>query len=134
MSRNGFSGLVAESLARFGTFRLQARGNSMRPLIPDGSFVTLVSVQRDVRPGDVIALDLGSRLVIHRVLVVQNGWVQTVGDGNIKLDPARPVSDIIGLVSRVQLSNGWLQRTDTTLARWLGRLIVFGQRRRFSIV
>jgi hypothetical protein len=132
--REGFSGLAAEAVARFGQFRIQARGNSMRPLIPDGTVVTLRPALREIHPGDIVAIDLGARLVVHRVLSNRDGWIQTAGDSNRKADPKRPVADVIGVVSHVQLPNGWFQRVDSTSSRFLGRLIVCIQRRRLSVV
>ena len=119
----GFCGLARDAIQRFGVFRFCARGQSMRPWIKDRSKITLKPVTRTLEEGDIVALCFGSRMVVHRVLYVDQETVQTAGDGNLKKDTPRPISDVVGLVVRVEWDNGWSMSFMTPAARMLGRAL-----------
>ncbi|MEC8022956.1 MAG: S24/S26 family peptidase [Myxococcota bacterium] len=133
MTGGGFAGLASEALERFGAFHFKARGHSMRPVIPDGSIVTLKALYRPVRAGDLVAINIESRVVVHRILTAEGDTVQTGGDNNLSPDSVRPQRDLIGMVTRVEWPNGWQMRTDVFASRHLGRLVAWGLRRKWHI-
>ena len=134
MTDGGFAGLASEALERFGAFHFKARGHSMRPVILDGSIVTLKALHRPVCAGDLVAINIESRVVVHRILKAENGAVQTGGDNNLSPDSIRPQRDLIGVVTRIEWPNGWQVRADTCASRYVGRLVAWGQRLRWRIV
>ena len=133
MTDSGFPGLAQEALRRFGVFRFRALGDSMRPCIRDGSIVTIAPCSGAVQVGDVVAVRIGQRLVIHRAVVSEALTVTTAGDSNRKVDPATDMHDVLGLITRVEWPNGWEMNLRTPLARGLGWFIALGSRHRLGV-
>lgn len=78
----------------------RARGISMYPWIRDGDIVT-VSVARQVRPGQVVLVDVGNGLRVHRVIAREELKVWTAGDRFTFADPPVPAKHILGRVESV---------------------------------
>ena len=79
-------------------------GDSMRPLIRRRKdLVTILPLTRDVRIGDVVLFRSAQGLyVVHRVWKIRNGIVQTLGGSCVNPDSCIPVSDVWGLVVKVE--------------------------------
>ena len=60
--------LAAERLEAGHPFTYTARGQSMRPTIPDGSVVTVAPLQEKIRPGVVVLARRGDLVVLHRAI------------------------------------------------------------------
>ena len=119
-----FLDLLREALQRGRTVTIRARGHSMRPLVPDGSKVTLVPLAGPPKVGEIVAYGRGRQLVIHRVSRVKNGQVTTMGDGGRgRADPAVDVRRLLGRAVEVRTPRGWLVRLDTPQARVFGRAL-----------
>ena len=78
-----------------GQFWVTARGGSMWPTIRDGDEVLLVPLGRP-RVGDVVVLDLGSRLVLHRVVRARDALLVTRGDASRCEDGHVSMDDVVG--------------------------------------
>ncbi len=90
---------AAEMLREGRTVELPATGWSMRPLIAPGGVVRVAPASiDDVRPGDIVVVDLGGELVCHRLRYVACGRVVTRGDNTLDDDPAVPTDAVIGRV------------------------------------
>lgn len=98
-------------------------GDSMRPLIRRGKDpVTIIPLNRPLKIGDVVLFQGGpNRFVVHRVLRVRAGMVQTLGDNCYKPDAWMPLENVWGLVIRYS-KNGRTYRLDTAFARLKGRV------------
>jgi phage repressor protein C with HTH and peptisase S24 domain len=92
---------LAGAMLREGrTVELPATGSSMRPLIPPGGVVQVEPARAtDVRPGDVVVVDDGERLVCHRLLYVAGGRAVTRGDDSLECDRPVPLAAIVGRVA-----------------------------------
>jgi signal peptidase I len=91
---------LAASMLREGrSVELPATGTSMRPLIPPGGVVRVEPARAaDVRPGDVVVVADGERLVCHRLVYVARGRVVTRGDDALVCDPPLPADAVVGRV------------------------------------
>ena len=117
--------LLREGLARHGRVHLVARGQSMRPLVPDGSLCEIVRLHAMPRPGQLVAAVRGEVVIVHRVIAVTASLVQTRGDGARRADPPWRAADLLGLVSRVRLPVGLRYAPDLGP---VGRAIALVQR------
>jgi hypothetical protein len=87
------------------SFRFQALGASMNPLIRDGDVVTLVPFESAAcAPGDVVGFiwPESGRLVVHRVISVAGDRCRIQGDNISTEDGTFPFGSIIGRVSQVE--------------------------------
>jgi len=82
---------------------LTVRGDSMLPALEDGDRVR-VTRSKMAWPGDIVLVPIGDRLVMHRMLGLRlvGGKLAMVtrGDATSKHDPATPVADVIGVLTR----------------------------------
>jgi hypothetical protein len=102
---------------------LRARGQSMRPLIPDGSEVLVVPLERPPRVGEVVLLEVLGEVALHRVVEVSlaagRRYVRSRGDGRRLPDPPLPAEAVLGRAARVRLGRHTV-RLDSRLAMALG--------------
>jgi hypothetical protein len=96
-------GMLAELLGRGFLVRVRVTGRSMRPALPDGSVVHLVSTAAaPARFGDVILTRSGGdRLRLHRVLARRRApdgrlVFRTKGDAAAGLDPPVTADEVLG--------------------------------------
>jgi hypothetical protein len=103
--------------------RLRARGQSMRPFIPDGSEVRVVPLDSPPRVGEVVLLQVAGELALHRVVEVFTAagrrYVRTRGDARRTPDPPLPVETILGRAAEVRVGDRALG-LDTGPGRILG--------------
>jgi len=91
--------LAVEMLREGRAVDLPATGSSMRPLIPPGGLVRVTpATAASVRPGDVVLVDTGGRLVCHRLVYTDGDRVVTRGDDVHDNDPPLPAAAVIGRV------------------------------------
>ncbi len=91
--------LLISALRRFGSVTVQADGESMQPAIPAGSTLVVDSVKPDdVLIGDVVAVVIGARLFLHRVIADMGDHLVTAGDNLPLLDPPVRRSQVLGVV------------------------------------
>lgn len=94
-SREWSADLLRAVVEARGQFWVTARGGSMWPTIRDGDEVLLVPLGRP-RVGDVVVLDLGSRLVLHRVVRAGDALLVTRGDASRCEDGHVSLADVVG--------------------------------------
>ena len=114
--------LAREALAAGGSVWLHARGNSMHPVIPDGTPVRVRPLPgRELRAGDVVfALGRGRRPMLHRVRRVANDQVILAGDAHLIDDPPIPSTDVLGIADRILLDGRERRLSSRRLARAAG--------------
>lgn len=87
------------------SFRFQAKGHSMTPVIRDGDVIT-VSPLKDIMPrrGDVLAFRHPERpqMLVHRVLHTMARKYFIKGDNCSEADGWIPAENILGLISKVE--------------------------------
>jgi len=103
--------------------RLRARGQSMRPFIPDGSEVLVVPLDSPPCVGEVVLVQVAGELALHRVVEVfpaaGRRYVRTRGDARRTPDPPLPVESILGRAAEVRVGDRTI-RLDTVPGRFLG--------------
>ncbi len=113
---------LASLLARRdGYLEARVEGRSMGATLPEGSFIRIrPGRDRELTPGDVIAIAANEKIVVHRVLKVREAaWkpvaqdektasvlLLTRGDGEILPDPPVPAAWVIGPVIEVRIGEG----------------------------
>lgn len=89
-------------------FRLQVSGNSMKPNICDGDYVTVEpTAAQKIRPGDIVlAASISNTALVHRVAKVEerNGVavIVTRGDAANYQDIPIPLSNVLGRVTLIE--------------------------------
>jgi len=92
--------------------------SSMSPLLTPGDLLQYFPVSGRLRSGDVGEFKRGTHQVIHRVLFVRNGIVQTKGDASKGWDTPFPLDDVVGVVPElhskqkvfISIIRGWYLR------------------------
>jgi hypothetical protein len=106
-----------EVVTRFG-------GGSMRPSIPELAPVRLRFGDEDAAVGDVIAFQIGDRLIVHRVVAKRGAKLFTRGDAELLPDPFLVDRQaVLGKVILVESSEGWIELPASR--RRSSRAIVF---------
>lgn len=93
-----FSQLAGELLARDITFRFQAKGRSMIPIIADGDVLHVESVNpHRLKLGDIVLFKRGAEFKAHRIIGKRRSLFSTRGDAGEDIDEIRP-EQIVGKV------------------------------------
>jgi signal peptidase I len=86
-------------------FRFRATGASMSPTIRDGDIITL-SPPKGLKPvsGDILAFrhPTTGKLIVHRVIKLSSDTFLGKGDNSLDPDGLIPMSNILGVVTRVE--------------------------------
>jgi hypothetical protein len=110
--------LAREGLRLGRRVRLKVYGASMTPTLQDGQRVELVPLSDPaLRVGEVVACDLGARLVVHRVVaILRDGRVVTRGDAAACDDPPIAAERVLGRAC-LPLGGALPPRTTPSLLR-----------------
>ena len=102
MDEQAFLPVCKEVLAVGGSLPLRVTGVSMRPFLKEGrDTVLLMPVEGVLRRGDVVLFTRpGGKLVLHRIVRVQNGTVTVTGDNQVELETV-PQEAVLAVVQRV---------------------------------
>ncbi|MBP7867858.1 MAG: S24/S26 family peptidase [Acidobacteria bacterium] len=105
LSTPELAGLIEAVHGTGAAVRFRARGNSMRPAIRDGDFITVHPLgELTPRRGDVLAFRLPGqpRLLVHRVRSCRRGRFLLQGDAVHSADGWVGAADALGIVTRVE--------------------------------
>ena len=113
------------------SFRFEARGWSMYPLIRDQDVLEVAPVVfGELGAGDVVFFRSGSRLLAHRVVgtvaTAHETLVRVRGDALVREDPPVGEGDLVGrvtLVHRPYRQGHRVIRLDRGVVHWLGVLV-----------
>ncbi len=98
--------LFADALARFGVQSMKAGGRSMLPAIWPGDLLTITAADRpQTKPGDIVVVDAGNRLIVHRLVEHRSGSrgeAVTRGDAMNRADAPVPSTHLIGIVTSIR--------------------------------
>jgi len=138
--RSNALSLIRGSLDAGSVVRLRIDGESMRPTLRLGDFVTVRRQPAEhFRIGDIIVLQRKEDLVTHRLVAIQSGGWYTKGDASSSLDPLFTTDLILGRVEKIERGNrswrtdsrgwtfcnrlfGWLAWEEARTYQWYGRL------------
>ncbi|AFH66212.1 S24/S26 family peptidase [Paenibacillus caseinilyticus] len=105
---------------------LPSRGDSMFPLIREGSRCTISPVRPcDLRPGDIVLFrGAGGELIGHRYYGRNEaGLLLFRGDANVRFDAPVPDEALLGRLTAIR-RGGSLYRPDEGLCRLWGRWVM----------
>ena len=99
-AKTGLRPLIAAEMLRAGyVVDLPLGGGSMRPLFAPGDSLRVRPASvANVRPGDAVIVDLGGRLLCHRLVYASTERVVTRGDSSPDCDPPLRADALIGRV------------------------------------
>lgn len=93
------STLAVEFLRGGRAVELPLGGSSMRPLFAPGDVLRVrPAAASELRAGDVVIVDLGGRLLCHRLVYIADDRVVTRGDAAPDCDPPQPAAAVVGRV------------------------------------
>ena len=100
------------------------RSESMKPSLNMGDVVIVGPVEGQLKPGDIISYEQKGALIIHRVIEVKDGNIQTKGDANESADPwLVSISDVKGIFQFKVPYLGFLSSFVRTSVGW-GVLVI----------
>lgn len=111
--------LIRDAVRAGGELWVTGSGQSMHPTVQNADLVLVSPLRREVRRGDIVLAPLGSRLMLHRVALLEEDRVVTRGDARERNDAPVAKAEIVALAIAVR-RNG--------LATPLGLTIRFGAR------
>jgi hypothetical protein len=120
LDADGAFALIGEALSLGRELWLEASGESMYPVVPSGSRVLLAPRRRFARPGDIVLVRRGERLILHRVKSAAGDSLVTRGDACPAPDPPIAGARAIGLA--IACDDGRGVRPISAGARWFGVL------------
>lgn len=105
MTTNRIKVLAADVLSRGFNFNFKIHGNSMRPLIRDGDYLT-VSPANHLKKGDIVLyFSPSNKLVVHRISKIKNNLIITKGDSVRGLDCPIKRETVLGKVVMIERGN-----------------------------
>lgn len=87
--------LIRDAVRAGGELWVTGSGQSMHPTVRHADVVLVAPVRGNVRRGDIILVPLGSRLMLHRVVYVENERVVTRGDARERNDAPVGTDEIV---------------------------------------
>ena len=83
-----------------GKLSLNVQGNSMVPFLRSGDTVILEK-PGEIRKGDIVVFERKGYYIMHRVISIKNGFIDTLGDNLITPETDIPVENVVAIVSDV---------------------------------
>jgi len=107
LSGSDFIKLLCRMLEKGKSFRFQANGFSMHPLIENGDMITVSPLSGTLpRIGDVVAFIISSagkdKLIVHRVIARKGRCYLMKGDNMLRVDGLVHKSRILGYLTKVE--------------------------------
>jgi len=91
-----FVGGLACTLA-FGYEVAVLKGESMSPTLNEGDLIITSNFQGKIKPGMIVIYNQGSEVIIHRVVLIEDGQLRTKGDAQGYFDQwLVPISGVKG--------------------------------------
>ena len=81
-----------------GKLRLNVQGSSMVPFLREGDTVVLEKPET-IHKGDIVVFERKGYYIMHRVISVKNGFIDTLGDNLITPETDIPVENVVAVVS-----------------------------------
>ncbi len=95
--------LLGSPLPHGTLIRVQVAGSSMQPTLRPGDLLLLERVAvASVRPGDLLAVQIGAQFQTHRLLRRTASHLYLRGDACVQSDPPVPTSALLGRVQQIE--------------------------------
>ncbi len=122
--------LMVEALTRHGWCYLQVLGSSMVPTLwPNDTVHIEARAWEKLQPGDIVLYEMGGRLYLHRLKLLQSeasgGVLITRGDAVPQDDPAVSASCLLGVLAAVRRGDTWVAvPRNVPMARRIGAMLL----------
>jgi hypothetical protein len=114
--------------------RVAVKGRSMLPLLRPGDVAELEFLDGPPKKGDVLAVRMGSRLIVHRVARVEgppDSWKAFLrGDGHTAEHGPHGEADVIGKLARVRRGGRWIGCIRWSLSDKISRTLSLARKAR----
>ena len=87
--------LIRDAVRAGGELWVTGSGQSMQPTVRHADLVLVAPLRRDVQRGDVVLVPLGPRLMLHRVVLLDDQRVITRGDARERDDAPLARGEIV---------------------------------------
>lgn len=111
--------IIRTNLQRHGFSEIALSGSCMRPILMEGDYARIIAAQKP-SIGDVcIFVDNDGRLLVHRIVYLKRGKLQTKGDHSNASEWIKS-NDILGIIAAIRLpgSNLWIDLPNNIFYRY----------------
>lgn len=95
--------------------QLRVQGTSMSPFLRNREDSVVLAKPEKIKKGDIIVFERNGYYIMHRVISIKNGFVDTLGDNLITPEKDIPVERVVAVVSNA-VRNG--KEIDTKSIVW----------------
>ena len=86
-------------LNEVGRLNLRVQGTSMQPFLYDSRDTVILTNPEKIKTGDIVVYERGGYYVMHRVIRIKNGVIDTLGDNLDVPERGIPVENVVAVVS-----------------------------------
>lgn len=86
-------------LSETGSLSLRVQGTSMQPFLNDGKDTIILTKPEKIKKGDIVVCERNGYYVMHRVISIKNGMIDTLGDNLDVPERDIPVENIVAVAS-----------------------------------
>lgn len=86
-------------LNEVGRLNLRVQGTSMQPFLYDSRDTVILTNPEKIKTGDIVVYERGGYYVMHRVISIKNGVIDTLGDNLDVPERGIPVENVVAVVS-----------------------------------
>lgn len=82
-----------------GELSLRVQGNSMCPFLHDGEDTVTLRKPGTLRKGDIVVFERGGRYLMHRIVKISDGYIDTLGDNLSTPETRIPLQNVVAVVT-----------------------------------
>ena len=98
----GWANAYIEKLGKGETVQFRPRGSSMAPRIESGQLVTVESVSRPIKRGDIVLCQVDGKQWLHRVVGVGSDGLYQIGNNKGHINGWTTRDKVYGVVTSVE--------------------------------
>lgn len=82
-----------------GELRLNVQGSSMTPFLRGGEDTVILTKPENIKKGDVVVFERNGCYIMHRVIALKDGFIDTLGDNLLTPETHIPVENVVAVAS-----------------------------------
>ncbi len=82
-----------------GELRLKVQGSSMTPFLRGGEDTVILTKPENIKKGDVVVFERNGCYIMHRVIALKDGFIDTLGDNMLTPETHIPVENVVAVAS-----------------------------------
>ena len=87
-------------LEETGSLTLHVQGTSMCPFLYDGADTVTLQKPKKIKKGDVVVFERNGYYIMHRVVRIKNGLIDTLGDNLAVPERDIPIENVVAVVTQ----------------------------------